>query len=91
MNIIASGRFWLAGHAAFLLAIMVMLGMATWFPKGAAEVDNLILPMISFPLIWSVLFFYAYLERSLKRVGIVVLVTTVLHVMFLFIHFSQGA
>ncbi len=90
MNILASARFWLTGPATFLLAVIVMLGMAIWFPKGEAQVDNIVLPMVAFPLIWAILFFYAYLERNLKRAGWIFLAITLLHMVILLNHFLGG-
>ena len=87
MKSLISGRFWLAGPAAFLLSVAVMLGMAIWFPKGAANVDNIVLPMILFPLIWAIIFFYAYLDRNLKRVGLVFACITAVHFALLFSQF----
>ena len=89
-NFLKFPRFWLAGPAAFLLAVMVMLGMSIWFPKGAAELDNLVLPMIAFPLIWAVMFFYAYLNHSIKRIGLVFAAVAVVHIALLAYHFMSG-
>jgi len=90
MHVLKSGRFWLCGPATFLLAIILMLGMATWFPEGSARVDNIVLPMILFPLIWASLFFYAYLESQLKRSSIAFGTLAILHIALLAIHFFRG-
>ncbi len=90
MNIFASGRFWLAGPVAFFLSIIVMLGMALWFPKGHAGIDNIVLPMILFPLIWAVFFFYAYLDRNIKRVALLFLTVAVIHISLLVLQFTAG-
>lgn len=91
MNILLSGRFWISGPVAFILAMLVMLGMAIWFPKGAASIDNIVLPLVIFPLIWAIIFFYAYLDKSLKRVAIVFSVLGCLHIALLVSHFMKGA
>lgn len=88
MNVLVSGRFWLAGPVAFLISIVVMLGMAVWYPEGRAKVDNIILPMIIFPMIWAATFFYAYLDRSLLRVSAVFLGLGLGHIALLAVHFS---
>ena len=91
MNIVKNGRFWLSGPAAFLLAIFIILGTATWFPKGAAQINNIVLPMIFFPLIWAALFFYAYLARSVTRAGFIFAGLAVLHVALVSGQFLNGA
>jgi len=66
-------RFILAGPAVFITAIAVMAGATVWFPQGAAEVDNIVIPLVLFPAIWAVLFFYACLDRYLKRAYAVII------------------
>lgn len=66
-----SGRFWLAGPLVFLTAVIVMAGGAVWMPKGAAGVDNIVMPLVLFPAIWAVLFFYGCLTTRIKRAAIV--------------------
>jgi membrane-anchored glycerophosphoryl diester phosphodiesterase (GDPDase) len=68
-----SSRFWLASFVALLLPIVVMASMSLWLPAGDAQVDNLVIPLILFPLIWAVSFFYAVLETNLKRAWMVML------------------
>lgn len=60
-------RVLLAGPLAFVCATLVMAGGALWLPKGAAQIDNLLLPILLFPAIWATLFFYACLAHSLRR------------------------
>ena len=84
-----SPRFWLAGPVTFIIAVMVMLGMATWFPKGVADIDNIILPLISFPLIWAVVFFYAYLDRSIRRIALVLSCLAITHAILFAVHFAK--
>ena len=59
-------RLLLAGPWTLLAAFVVMAGMATWLPPGEAEVNNLVLPLLLFPLIWAALFFHACLARRLR-------------------------
>ena len=88
MSILLSGRFWLAGPVAFILAVLVMLGMAIWFPGGAAGLNNVVLPLIAFPLIWAVIFFYAYLDRNTKRVALAFSCIALVHAVLLIAHFT---
>ncbi len=69
-RILLSARFWLAGPVAFLLSMITMMGMTVWFPKGEAAVDNIVMPLVLFPIIWAIIFFYAYLDSKIKRVAL---------------------
>jgi undecaprenyl pyrophosphate phosphatase UppP len=63
----------LAGPVAFVTSAVVMTGGALWVPKGAASIDNIVLPIVVFPAIWAALFFYTCLDRKLMRAWIVTL------------------
>ena len=39
------------------VSLLVAGGMPVWFPKGAAGIDHIALPIIMLPGIWAVLFF----------------------------------
>lgn len=65
-------RIILAGPLAALASVLVMAGGALWLPKGAASIDNLVLPIALFPAIWAALFFYASLDRRLGRAYLIV-------------------
>ena len=65
-----------------------MLGMAVWFPPGIGMVNNIIMPLILFPLLWAVSFFYAYMSRRLKLVGMVFFVVLMAQGALFFAHFS---
>lgn len=72
-------RIGLAGPGAVIVALVVMAGMALWLPRGAAGIDNLILPLVLVPLIWAALFFHACLDRRLGRVALVALGLFAIH------------
>ncbi|MCW1429809.1 hypothetical protein [Novosphingobium sp. JCM 18896] len=72
-------RVGFAGPGAFIIALVIMAGMALWLPQGAAQIDNLVLPLILFPLIWAALFFHACLDGKLGRVAVVALGLCVIH------------
>lgn len=57
----------LAGPLALLTACLLMAGAALWLPPGPAQINNLVLPIVLFPLLWATLFLYACLERRLGR------------------------
>lgn len=64
-------RWLLGGPMAVLIAILTMGAMPLWFPAGAAGVDHLIFPLILFPALWAVPFFYAILTENLRRAALV--------------------
>lgn len=81
-NVIAGGRWrriLLAGPGAVVVTVVVMAGMALWLPGGRAGIDNLVLPLVLAPLIWSLLFFHACLDRRIGRVALVALILLISH------------
>ncbi|BAV65444.1 hypothetical protein [Sphingobium cloacae] len=72
-------RILFAGPGAVLAALVIMAGMPLWLPRGAAGIDNLVLPLVLAPLIWAALFFHACLDRRLGRVVAVAIALIVLH------------
>jgi hypothetical protein len=60
-------RFWLSGPATLLVSLLIMLAMAVWFPPGAGNVNNIMLPLVLLPLIWAILFFYTYLTTNMRK------------------------
>lgn len=89
---VASGRraFWsrlaLAGPVAFICAALVMCGGALWLPKGPAQIDNIIVPIVLFPAIWAALFFYTCLDRRLGRAWGVVGALSAAHIALIAAH-----
>ena len=84
-------RVALAGPGAAIVAVLVVLAMPLWVPAGVAKVDNLVLPLFLFPLIWAAVFFHACLDPRLGRVAVVALVLTLLHGGLLAWHFAGSA
>ncbi len=72
-------RIGFAGPGAVIVAVVVMAGMTLWLPRGAAQIDNLVLPLVLFPLIWAALFFHACLDGRLGRIALVALGLFALH------------
>lgn len=68
-----SGRFWLAGPITLIISIFIMAAMSLWFPEGEAGINHLVFPLVLFPLIWALVFFYVVLEPRAKRAGLVML------------------
>lgn len=57
----------LAGPVSLIAASLVMAGGALWLPEGNAKVNNLVLPVVLFPLLWTATFLYACLDKKLAR------------------------
>jgi hypothetical protein len=72
----------LAGPLALIAALLLMAGGSLWLPVGQAQVNNLVLPVILFPLLWTALFLYALLDKRLERaygvIGAIVAANTLL-------------
>lgn len=75
----ALSRGLLAGPAVFVTAAAVMAGGALWLPSGRAQIDHIVLPVVLFPAIWALLFFYASLDRQLLRAWLLVGAVLVIH------------
>jgi hypothetical protein len=73
-------RIALAGPVVFICAALVMCGGALWLPKGTAQIDNIVMPIVLFPAIWAALFFYACLDRRLGRAWGVIGSLSAIHV-----------
>ena len=57
--------------ASFATGLLVMAGGALWLPEGNAKVNNLVLPVVLFPLLWTAFFLYACLDKKLTRAYVV--------------------
>ena len=81
----------LAGPVCFAASAAVMAGGVLWIPKGAAQIDNLVLPMVFFPAIWAVVFFYACLDRNLLRAWAVTLSLLLANAATIAVHLNGAA
>ena len=63
----------LAGPVALAVAEVVMAAMPLWLPEGAAGIDHLVLPLVLFPAILAVAFFYACLSEKLARASVILM------------------
>lgn len=77
----------LAGPVSLVVACLAMAGGSLWLPPGRAQVNNLVLPVVLFPLLWTVLFLYALLDKRLKRAYLVVGLIFTVNVLMLAWHF----
>ncbi|MEM1275144.1 MAG: hypothetical protein AAGH74_01335 [Pseudomonadota bacterium] len=65
-------RWILAGPMTLIASFLIMAGMVFWIPEGEARIDNIAVPVILFPLIWSAVFFYVSIEQNLPR-GVIIM------------------
>lgn len=84
-----SPRFWLAGPTALITAIALMLAMAIWFPVGRGNIDNIVLPLVLFPLIWAIFFFSAYLANRLTLVAAIFFLILIVNCLVLWLHLAD--
>lgn len=62
-------RWILAGPVALILAVLSMASLPFVFPKGPSGVDNLVFPVILFPLLWTVLVILPVSADHVGRIG----------------------
>lgn len=63
-------RTLLAGPVVLVVTLCVFLALPLWLPAGPGKVDNLVIPVLIFPIIWVGLFIHACLDRKLLRVAL---------------------
>lgn len=66
-------RWILAGPVTLIVTLAIMAGMTAWWPRGAAGLDQIGMPLILSPVIWVCVFIYALLEDRLGRACVVML------------------
>ncbi len=88
MSIRPWARGLLAGPLSFICSWLLMAGAALYLPAGAAGVDNLVFPILLFPLLWSCLFLYTLLDARLARAYLVIFALSAIHLVVLIRHMS---
>lgn len=79
-------RVVLIGPWTFVVAVLVMAGMAVWLPAGTGNVNNIIVPLVAFPAIWTILFLLAYLDRRTVRATCISILIASVHVAMIAAH-----
>jgi hypothetical protein len=82
----AWSRGLLAGPVVLLASCCILAGAALWIPAGQAQINNLAFPILLFPLIWTVLFLYAFLDRRLLRAYAVISILGISHAALIAAH-----
>ncbi|MEM9301544.1 MAG: hypothetical protein AAGE01_05505 [Pseudomonadota bacterium] len=54
-----------------IAALLAMAASPLFLPKGNAGVDNIVMPIVLFPLYWAATFFYSVLDERVWRAGLV--------------------
>ncbi|HEX5651249.1 MAG TPA: hypothetical protein VFX69_16445 [Steroidobacteraceae bacterium] len=72
-------RVILAGPLVLLCSLGIMGGANLWVPPGAGGVNDIVLPILLYPAVWTALFFYACFERRIGRGYAIVGGLTALH------------
>lgn len=84
-------RIFLVGPLVFLSAFLAVCGASVYLPAGPARIDNVAIPLVLFPAIWALLFFYSYLDSRLIRAYTVVLLVLGANLALVLLHISRGS
>ncbi|WP_041523222.1 hypothetical protein [Gilvimarinus agarilyticus] len=69
-----------------ITATLVTAGSATYLPFN--EIDRIGVPILLFPVTWSVLFLYAVIANSMWRIWAVLAVLSLVHVGLIYQHLA---
>ena len=75
--------------AAFVFAVAVTAGAAKWVPAGPAKIDNIIIPIVVFPIVWVTFALGLFAARRRGRAWAVVGAITGAHVALILRGFSS--
>ncbi|CCQ12631.1 hypothetical protein PALB_35710 [Pseudoalteromonas luteoviolacea B = ATCC 29581] len=81
-------RFWLAGPLTTVVSMLCMLAMAVYFPPGVGNINNILMPLLMFPIIWACIFFYAYLTQHLKRAWFIIFTLGLINLAIIVLQFT---
>jgi hypothetical protein len=81
-------RHLLACVMALITAVIIIPGMTTYLPFEMSE--QILLPILLFPIIWTALFIYAYLAEKVWQPFIVMGLLCATHGLFSFWALTQG-
>lgn len=76
-------RTFLAIIFTLITSVIMIPGMATYLPFH--QNDAVGIPILMFPLIWTALFIYSYMARSVKQVWLVLSALTLIHVVCIYL------
>ncbi|MEP1446008.1 MAG: hypothetical protein ABJK37_07860 [Paraglaciecola sp.] len=71
-----------------ITSVVMIPGMATYLPLH--QNDSIGLPILFFPFIWTALFLYSYLARSVLRIWLVMVSLTLGHGICIYFALTAG-
>lgn len=74
---------------AFVTAVVIIPGMTTYLPFSIG--DQIAIPILLFPLIWTGLFLYSYLSEKAWHAWLLMLVLALSHGLLSYIALTAGA
>lgn len=81
-------RVLMAGPLVLIVTLLVFLAMPLWFPPGIANLNNFVMPVFLFPILWVSFFIYACLERKLFRALLSLMGLTIINGGLLYLKFT---
>ncbi len=81
----------LSGPVALIVSLVVVLAVPLWYPPGPGRVDNLVLPVLLFPLVWVILCVHACMDRRLLRISLVMLALFIINGSMIALKFTGQA
>lgn len=82
-------RTFLAIVLTLITSVVMIPGMATYLPFH--QNDAVGLPILLFPFIWTALFVYSYMAKSVKQVWLVMTALTLVHAVCIYFALTSGA
>ncbi|HET9960080.1 MAG TPA: hypothetical protein VFQ61_36560 [Polyangiaceae bacterium] len=65
--------------ASFVCALIVVAGASKWFPPGAAGLDQIVVPLSVFPIVWAAFVLVLHVAQHRARAWCFVAAITALH------------
>lgn len=73
---------------ALVCALIITGGAALWVPPGEAGIDHVVVPIVTFPVVWVVVALALYAPRRRARAWTLVAGFTLLHAILIAHHLS---
>lgn len=71
---------------AFIAATLVTAGAGTYLPIN--EIDRIGVPILLFPVTWTLLFLYAAMAKKLWHAWLLFLLLSLIHIAFIYLHLA---
>lgn len=73
---------------ALVFALVVTSGASLWLPPGRAGIDHIVVPIVSFPVVWVVFALALYAARRRGRAWAIVGGLTAIHTLLIANHLA---